>query len=318
MYCSPGVDEMGVFTQRNKLTTLKEAAEMVSDGDKVAIGGGLCLREPIGLIMELIRQGKRNLHLIGTAHGFDVDLCCGGGIAGAVEETHVSFEQDFGLALNYRRACETGKVKVYESCCNTLINQLRAASFGMPFVPMRSIKGSDELLMHPEFKVIDDPYSGKKVVLVPALIPDVAIIHADKADVRGNLKILPPYVADVLMIRAANKAIITAEEIVSEEEMKRRGPTIPSYETTAVVELPFGAHPTSCYPHYVYDREYISEYMRASREGPEAFKERYLDKYVHGVNGHDEYVELIGEERFARLASWKESRERWMELFTYG
>jgi glutaconate CoA-transferase subunit A len=308
---------MGVFTQTDKLTTLKEAAGMVNDEDMVAIGGGLCLREPIGLIMEMIRQGKRDLHLVGTAHGFDVDLCCGGGIAGAVEETHVSFEQDFGLALNYRRACESGKVKVRESCCNTLINQLRAGSFGIPFIPLRSIKGSDELFMHPEYKVIDDPFTGKKIVLAPALTPDVAIIHVDVADPRGNLKVLPPYVADVLFIRAADKVIVTAEKVVSEEEMKKIGPNVPYYETTAVVELPYGAHPTSCYPHYAYDREYISNYMKASREGPEAFKEKYLDKYVYGVESHEEYVKLIGEERFARLASWKESKERWMEMFTY-
>jgi glutaconate CoA-transferase subunit A len=308
---------MGVFTQTDKLTTLKEAAAMVNDGDMVAIGGGLCLREPIGLIMEMIRQGKRDLHLVGTAHGFDVDLCCGGGIAGAVEETHVSFEQDFGLALNYRRACESGEVKVRESCCNTLINQLRAGSFGIPFIPLRSVKGSDELFMHPEYKVINDPFTGKKIVLAPALTPEVAIIHVDVADPRGNLKVLPPYVADVLFLRAANKVIVTAEKVVSEEEMKKIGPNVPYYETTAVVELPYGAHPTSCYPHYVYDREYISNYMKASREGPEAFKEKYLDKYVYGVKSHEEYVKLIGEERFARLASWKESKERWMELFTY-
>lgn len=308
---------MGVYTQRDKLTALKEAAGMINDGDMVAVGGGLCLREPIGLIMELIRQGKKDIHLVGTAHGFDVDLCCAGGIVGKVEETHVSFEQDFGLAPNYRRACETGAVEVRESCCNTLINQLRAGSFGMPFVPMMSIKGSDELLMHPEYKVIDDPFTGKKIVLVPAIIPDAAIVHVDKADAHGNLKILPPYVADVLFIRAAKKVIVTAEEVISEEEMKKIGPTIPYYETTAVVELPLGAHPTSCYPNYMYDREFISHYIKASQQGPEVLKEQYLDKYVFGVNDHEEYVDLIGEERIARLASWKESRERWMELFTY-
>jgi glutaconate CoA-transferase subunit A len=308
---------MGVYTQRDKLTALKEAAGMINDGDMVAVGGGLCLREPIGLIMELIRQGRKDLHLVGTAHGFDVDLCCAGGIVGKVEETHVSFEQDFGLAPNYRRACETGTVEVRESCCNTLINQLRAGSSGMPFVPMMSIKGSDELLMHPEYKVIDDPFTGKKIVLVPAIIPDVAIVHVDKADAHGNLKILPPYVADVLFIRAAKKVIVTAEEVITEEEMKKIGPTIPYYETTAVVDLPLGAHPTSCYPNYVYDREFISNYIKASHQGPEALKEQYLDKYVFGVNNHEEYVDLIGEERIARLASWKESRERWMELFTY-
>lgn len=308
---------MGIYTETDKIMTLKEAASLIHDGDQVAVGGGLCLREPIGLIMELIRQGKKGLHLVGTAHGFDVDLCCGGGIVGTVEETHVSFEQDFGLAPNYRRACESGQVKVKESCCNTLINQLRAGSFGIPFIPLRSIKGSDELFLHPEYKVINDPFSGKKVVLVPAIVPDVAIVHVQQADAHGNLKILPPYVADVLFIRAAKKVIATAEEIIPEEEMKKIGPTIPYYETTAVVELPVGAHPTSCYPQYAYDREFISHYIKIAREGPEAFREKFLDKYVFGVESHQEYLELIGKERIERLASWKESKERWMELFTY-
>jgi len=308
---------MGVFTQRNKLTSLEGAAALIEDSDKVAIGGGLCLREPIALIREMIRQGRRDLHLIGTAHGFDVDLCCGGGIAGVVEETHVSFEQDFGLALNYRRACESGMVKVKESCCNTVINQLRAGSFGIPFIPLRSVKGSDELKMHPEFKVIDDPFTGKKVVLVPAIVPDVAIIHAHQADRRGNLRVLPPYVADVLFIRAAKKVIVTAEEVVSEEEMKRIGPNVPYYETTAVAEVPFGAHPTSCYPHYAYDRKHISGYMKAAAKGPDGFREEYLDKYVFGVNSNEEYLELIGgEETKRRLASWKDGVEAWKELFT--
>ncbi|MBM4237073.1 MAG: CoA transferase subunit A [Euryarchaeota archaeon] len=310
---------MGIFVDRDKLMTLAEAAKIVKDGDKVAVGGGLCMREPIAMVNELIRQGRRNLHLIGTAHGFDVDLACGGDIVGAVEETHVSFEQDFGLAPNYRRACESGKVKIRENCCNTIINQLRAAEYGMPFVPMKSIKGSDEIKLHPEFKHFVDPFTGKKVVLVPALEPDVALIHVQKADRHGNVKVDPPYVADVLFMRAAKKVIVTAEEIVSEEEMIRIGPTIPYYEMTAIVHVPYGAHPTSCYPYYAYDREYISEYFKAAQQGPEAFRSNYLDKYVFGVASQEEYMEKVGgKAKRERLASWKEGREKWMELFTYG
>lgn len=309
---------MGVFTSRNKLTTMEDAASMVKDGDIVAVGGGLCMREPIAILRELARQGKRNLHLVGTAHGFDVDFCCGAGIAGAVQETHVSFEQDFGLAPNYRRACESGKVKIKENCCNTVIMQLRAAEFGIPFVPVRSIKGSDEIKLHPEFKPMVDPFTGKKVVLVPALEPDVALIHVHKADVHGNLKILPPYVADVLFIRAAKKVIVTAEEIIPEKQMIEEGPTIPYYETTAVVEAPMGAHPTSCYPQYAYDRKHISEYIASARESAEAFKAKYLDKFVFGLRSHNEYLEKIGgKAKRDQLASWNEGPERWMELFTY-
>jgi len=303
---------------RNKLLTLSDAASLIHDGDKVAVGGGLCLREPIAMLRELARQGKKDLHLMGTAHGFDVDFACGAGIVGAVQETHVSFEQDFGLALNYRRACESGKVKIHENCCNSIIQQFRAASYGIPFMPIMSVKGSEEALLHPEFKKMTCPFTGNELVLVPALVPDVAIIHAQKADIHGNLKIEQPYVADVLMIRAAKKVIVTAEEIVPEAEMAKIGPTIPYFEVTNVVHVPWGAHPTSCYPYYVYDREHISHYYKITQEGEEAFKTKYLDKYVYGVKSMDEYIHLVGgKAKQDRLSSWKQGVEQWKELYTY-
>ncbi len=309
---------MGIYTSRNKLMTLEAAAALVKDGDKVAIGGGLCLREPIAMLRELTRQGRKNLHFVGTAHGFDVDFACGAGIIGAVEETHVSFEQDFGLANNYRRACESGQVKVRENCCNSIIQQMRAAAYGIPFMPIMSAKGSEETLLHPEFKHIICPFTGNDLILVPALIPDVAIVHAQKADIHGNLRIEQPYVADLLMIRAAKNVIVTAEEIVPEEEMIKLGPNVPYYEVAHVAHVPWGAHPTSCYPYYAYDREHISHYYKITQEGAEAFKSKYLDKYVYGVKSQDEYIEKIGgSERQKRLASWKNGREAWMELYNY-
>ena len=309
---------MGKFLERNKLISLEKAASTVKDGDMVAIGGGLCLREPIAMLRELMRQGKKNLHIVGTAHGFDMDFACGGGIVGAAQDTHVSFEQDFGLALNYRRACESGKVKINENCCNTIIQQFRAAAYGIPFMPIMSAKGSEETLLHPEFKHMICPFTGNDLILVPALIPDVCICHVHKADIHGNVKIEQPYVADVLMIRTAKHVIVTCEELVSEEEMKKIGPTMPYYEIEHVVHVPMGAHPTSCYPYYAYDREHISEYYKLTQEGEEAFKERYLNKYVFGVKTNDEYIEKIGgANKKKRLASWKDSKEAWMELFQY-
>jgi len=196
---------------------------------------------------------------------------------------------------------------------------LRAAEYGIPFMPMMSIKGSDEMnLLHPEFKPMIDPFTGKKIVLVPALEPDVGIVHVQKADIHGNVKLLPPYVADVLFMRAAKKVIVTAEEIISEEEMIKEGPTIPYYHITTVVHAPYGAHPTACYPYYAYDRAHIAEYFAAASAGAEEFKAKYLDKYVFGVSSQEEYLQKIGgKERMKRLESWKESREKWMELYTY-
>jgi glutaconate CoA-transferase subunit A len=138
-----------------------------------------------------------------------------------------------------------------------------------------------------------------------------------KADIHGNIKIEQPYVADVLMIRTAKHVIVTCEELVSEDEMKKIGPTMPYYEIEHVVHVPMGAHPTSCYPYYAYDREHISEYYKLTQQGEEAFK-AYLDKYVFGVKSNDEYIEKIGgANKKKRLASWKDSKEAWMELFKY-
>lgn len=107
---------MALWMESNKVTALPEAAALVNDGDKVGVGGALSLREPIGMIRELIRQGKKDLHIIGNAHGFDVDLMCGGGLVGIAQVTHVSFELDFGLPPHYKRMCESGEVKVKEDC----------------------------------------------------------------------------------------------------------------------------------------------------------------------------------------------------------
>lgn len=105
---------MGIFLDKNKVLSLKEAAALVKDGDSIAIGGGGCLREPIAFIEEMIRQDRKGLRALGTAHGFDIDLMCGAGMVSEVQYTHVSYESDFGLALNYRKACESGKVKIRE------------------------------------------------------------------------------------------------------------------------------------------------------------------------------------------------------------
>lgn len=172
---------------------------------------------------------------------------------------------------------------------------------------------------HPEFKVIDCPFTGKKVVLVPALAPNVSIIHAPYADAMGNVKLEVPYTSDVLLAKASDKTIVTVEKVISREEMKELGPTIPYLHVTKVVEVPYGAHPTSCYPMYAYDREHVSEYMKAARQNTEVFKRDYLDRYVFGVAKQEDYLELIGgKAKLERLQGWKESEDKWREVFCYG
>jgi len=308
---------MSIFTSEHKQMSLAEAAAIVQDGMTIAVGGGLSWREPVAFLRELIRQGRRDLHVVGTAHGVDVDLLCGAGAVGVVEESYVGFEQDFGMAPNFRRVCQEGRTKVYDTCCHTLIQQLRAAEFGVPFLPVRSIQGTDFLQLHAEYKTMACPFTGLPLVLVPALAPDVAIVHAQYGDTHGNLKILSPLVADMLFIRASKHIIATVEQLLPANELRALEPNVPYFWVEAIVEVPYGAHPTSCYPYYAYDRAHLAEYYRAAQAGPEVFAREYLTPYVFEPVTHDDYLQRIGgSAKLQRLESWKDGDDAWRTLFT--
>jgi len=309
---------MSALDISNKVISLEAAVSLINNGDKTALGGALSLREPISLVREIIRQNIQDLHIIGNAHGIDVDMLCGAGSIGTAEVTYVGFEFDFGIALNYRKVCESGQVKVLENNCVTLLNQLRASAFGLSYVAQKSFAGSEIIKLHPEFKVMESPFNGENVVLVPPMRPDVALIHAQYADTLGNIRIEEPFASDIILARASEKVIVSAEKIISTEEMISLKPNIPYFEITAVVEAPYGAHPTSCYPNYAYDREHMAEYVTATKGGLEEFKKQYLDKYVYGVT-NEEYMNLIGgKEKTKRIEGWQGSIEEWKEIFTVG
>ena len=305
-----------MYTQTDKRCTLTELVAHIQSGDCLAIGGGLSWREPMAALRELIRQGIKDLKLIGSAHGIDVDLLCGAGSVAVSAESYVGFEQDFGMALNYRRSCESGTVKVEDNCCYTLVQQLRAAIQGLPFMPIRSVQGTDFLRLHPEFKTMTCPFTGENLILVPALKPDVALIHAHYADEHGNLHIEGPPVADILFAKAARKVIATVEEIIPTQELATKGVTIPYFYVTALCEVPYGAHPTSCYPRYAYDREHTKLYYQASKNGVENFRDNYLNPFVYECKDHSAYLNFIGgQTRLPRLEQWNGNIDQWMQLY---
>ena len=296
----------------DKRCTLEDAAGFVRDGDTVALGGALSYREPMALVRELVRQGRRDLRLVGSAHGIDVDVLVGAGAAGAVEESYVGFEQDLGLAPAYRRAAETGTVVVRETCCYTLLQQLRAAEYGLPFMPVRGVAGTGIRDLHPEYGEVTCPFTGQTLVAVPALAPDVALIHALSADRRGNVHLRRPLVLDERFAHAAKRVIVTVERLADADAVGAAGIVLPSFLVDAVVEAPHGAHPTSCYPHYTYDRAHLREWVAAAASGDGI--ETYLARYVAG--GEAAYLDAVGPERLAQLAEWETSTQRWMELAT--
>jgi glutaconate CoA-transferase, subunit A len=296
----------------DKRASLAEAVSLVSDGAMVALGGGLCARLPMAMVRELIRQGRRGLHLIGSAHSIDVDLLVATGAVRRCEESYVGFEQDLGLAPGYRRAAEAGTIEVAESCCATILAQLRAAEMGLPFLPVRGVRGSDIRRLHPEYAEITCPFTGEILVAVPALRPDVALLHAPAGDRYGNLHLEQPYVLDERFASASRLVVATVDELVSTEEVVRSGVTIPAHLVAAVAEVPYGAHPTSCYPRYAYDRDHLREYLTAAQAGAGDL-EKYVATYVLG--SEESYREAIGPDRLGALAGWSQSMAAWQEVF---
>lgn len=307
----------GVFPNSDKRVDLEQLVAHVKDGDWLAVGGGLSSREPMAILRALIRAGRKQLKVVGSAHGIDIDLLCGAGTVDKSAESYVGFEQDFGMAPNYRRACESGRVEIADGCCYTVVQQLRAAAFGLPFMPIRSVRGTGFEHLHPEYKRMTCPYTGEELLLVPAIKPDVALIHAQYGDSHGNLRIEDPPVADILFARASTKVIATVERIVSNQELQELGGVnVPYFYVAAMTEVPFGAHPTACYPMYAYDRPHTAKYYAAASAGAETFKQQYLDPFVFACNSNDEYLKAIGGEATrSRLGSWNEGTDAWMKLY---
>jgi glutaconate CoA-transferase subunit A len=251
----------------DKRATLADVIAAVPDGAIVALGGNTLHRGPSAAVHEIVRQGKRGLEIVKTAGAYDVDLLCGAGCAAAVSAGYIGFETPFGMAPSYRRAVEEGTVAAKEHACYSVIAGMRAAIQGVPFMPIAGFAGSD-LPVARGFARVADPYGGGEVYVVPALAPDVAILHVQEADAAGNGRIVGSAFEDAIMARAARRVILTAERVVDGDAFVAdpASVTIPGFMVDAVVEAPDGAWPLSCAGLYDCDAAYLAEYVAASRD----------------------------------------------------
>ena len=267
----------------DKRTTLADAIATVPDGARVALGGNTLHRGPGAAVHEIVRQGKRGLEVVKTAGAYDVDLLCAMGCVVAVSAGFVGYETPFGMAPAYRRAVESGAVEAREHACATVIAGLRAAIQGVPFMPVAGLQGSD-LPAARGFQALVDPYSGANVFVVPALAPDVALIHVQEADSVGNGRIIGTRFEDVLMVQAARRVILTAERIVDGTAFADapESVAIPSFLVDAVIEAPGGAWPFSCTPDYEYDAEYLAAWVQVARD-PDAARVFIADRILTPV-----------------------------------
>lgn len=287
----------------NKQMTLKEAIDkFITDGTTITFGGFIG-RDCVAAVHEIIRQGKKDLVVIDDSKTDVMDLLAGAGCVKRWEGAYLGYGA-IGLAPNIRRAVESGVPRSFEleDWSNAAISmRFLAGGLNLPFMATRSMLGSDILKYNKRVKVIEDPFSGEPVALVPAAKPDVAIIHVQRADVMGNAQVWGFTGNDENKARAAKHTIITCEEIVPTEEIRRNGnmTLIPFYCVDAVVEVPYGCHPQSCYGYYAYDVLFCGEYheMSKTRDG---FL-RWLDEYVFGCEDHLAYCAKVGWDRLQML-----------------
>jgi 3-oxoacid CoA-transferase subunit A/glutaconate CoA-transferase subunit A len=280
---------------RDKRLSVSEAvSKFVQNGSFVAFGGFGHIRISMSVVYEIIRQRITGLVMAGKTAVHDIDLLIAGGCVSKVEVAYAFGHELRGLSPAGRRAVEAGKCKVVAEISNAGYQwRFLAGMMGVPFIPTRSMLGTDTL-ERSSCKVIEDPWSGKPICLVPAAYPDVAIFHVPRCDIYGNAQIDGILVEDFELARAARRVILTAEEIV-DTVIIRTEPcrtVIPFYLVDAVCEVPYGAHPTLMPYHYFFDEDHIGEWLALSRTDGGA--QEYLAKYVHGVCCYEDYLERIG------------------------
>lgn len=261
----------------NKLVSLEQAISMVKDGDIIALGGNVLHRVPHKFVYELIKSNVKNLEVIKTAGAHDVDVMCLGESVKSVTAGFVSYETEYGLCRNYRSCVENGSVRADEHACYTVISAIRAAIQGVPFMPFRGLTGSD-LHSRSYFDMVKDPFTGEEVPVVKAIRPDVAVIHVQEADQYGNARIYGPAYEDLLFAKASKSVIVTAERIITSEQVRNNGEltTIPGFMVNAVVKLPNGANPGSCAGIYDINRAILDEFKQLKSKDE---LDAYLAKY---------------------------------------
>ncbi|MFV0463501.1 MAG: CoA transferase subunit A [Nostocoides sp.] len=280
----------------DKVTTLSEAAGLVSDGDVVALQNMATQAAPMALVREIIRQDRKDLTLVALVGGMAVDWLSAAGCLSGFIGAAVSMEQ-FGLCQQYRKAVEQGQIRVEELSETALNARLGAGARNLPYLPTRGLIGTDLIATNSDNLVlVEDPFGGPPVVACRALVPDVALVHAHRADRMGNVACDPAIRWPDLgiMPKAARKVIVTVEEIV-ESDVLRRDPdrtVLPGFIVDAVVEVRYGAHPTSFYPNYSYDTQMHLAWGKAARD--DASAAAFLQQFVREPSDHDAYLDVVG------------------------
>ena len=307
----------------NKIQALKQAVKAyIKNGDHISIGGFTISRNPMACVHEIIRQKIKDLHVYAHSNGQGLDELIG---ANAVKRIEIAYSGNGRFAptcLCFKRMIEQGKLSVEDYTNYQMSLRILAGSMGIPLIPTYSSLGTDIIkkwgfgpeLRNQEFKIarekivlMDNPFSKNtdsdqkqqrdQVVLVPAINPDVTIIHAQKSDVDGCTKIEGLTFADVEQAKASKYVIVTCEEVVETQELKKDPASnqIPSFCVDAVVHVPMGAYPKACFKYYDYDPVFLEWYKAKALDNGKFNK--YLNDYIFGTANHSEFIRKIADNK---------------------
>jgi glutaconate CoA-transferase subunit A len=282
---------------RDKRVPLEEAARLINNGDHVAVGGIQYNRVPIAILRELIRSGKQNLAISRPLMSFEADFLLVSGVMKTAVTSWLSGAVTYGLSPIVRLYIESQRAQFEEWSNLAMGLRYMAGGMGIPCIPAKVLLGSDVARLL-DLKTFSCPYTGEKLALIPALNPDVAVIHAQRADAFGNVQIDGITAVDIDMAKAARRVIVTVEKIVPNEEIRRNPEMtkIPFFCVDAVVEVPFGAFPYDCYGCYEPVHEHFRGYYKGfeNAKSPEDNTRSYIEKYFLTPKTFEDYLELFG------------------------
>lgn len=281
-----------------RMTEAEAISRYVHDGDYIGTELYGTVRCPQSLVNEIVRQGKKDLRVAGQGV-YELDILLGAGLIAALDHTYIGMEV-YGISSCLRREVESGRVRCVDWSNAGIVWRFKAAAMGVPFIPVRSMLGTDTL-KYSAAKVVECPFTGDPIALLPALILDVGLIHVHRADKYGNAQIDGISGFAFEMARASKRLIISTETIIDIDYIRSHPDRtiIPYYLVDAVVHAPFGSHPGEMCYIYERDEPQIKSWVEASKtvEGTQA----YLEQHIFGVADHQQYLDKVGIERLQAL-----------------
>ncbi len=299
---------------KDKTTSLSEAVDkFVHSGCHMSIGGFTINRNPMAAVYEIIRKKISNIHLYAHSNGHGVDELIGAGCVSRLEIAYAGSGRFAPTCIRFKKAVQAGTLVVEDYSNYQMTLRFMAGAMGVPFLPTRSSLGTDivekwgfseqmrsedQRLPDQKLLVIDNPFGSwgdtPKLVLVPAINCDVTLIHVQKADREGTVRMEGLTFSDVEQAKCAKHVIVTCEELVEPEFLKAFSDQnqIPSFCVDAVVHIPHGAYPTACYRYYDYDPAYLNQYRKYAED--EKPYETYLKDFVYGMKDHRGLLDKVG------------------------